>query len=257
MLKIASWNVNSIRKRISQLCSFIIDNQIDIVLLQEIKCTEEQFPYLEVQELKYEYAIYGQTTRNGVCILSKYPILEKLRINLVEGYHDARYVECVVKYDDYNIRLASVYVPNGNNEFEYKLRFLNKLSERMIQLLKNEEITIVAGDYNIAPDDIDVFDPHLLHDQVCFHINEREKLRTIFNFGFTDAFRISHPDLQQFSWWHYQGNSVRNNHGMRIDHILLSPQAVDKLEACYTYEKLRKLENPSDHAPVICCLSSS
>ncbi len=254
MLKIASWNVNSIRKRTDQLRSFIIDHQIDIVLLQEIKCTEEQFPDLEIQE--YKHAIYGQTAKNGVCVLSKYPILEKLRVDLVESHQDARYIECIVKYDHYNIRLVSVYVPNGGNAFEYKLSFLDKLIVRMDKLLKNEEIIVVAGDYNVAPDDMDVFDPHILEDQVCFHINEREKLRTIFNLGFTDAFRISNPDLQQFSWWHYQGNSLRRNQGMRIDHILLSPQAIDRLEACYIYEKLRKLENPSDHAPVICCLST-
>ncbi len=254
MLKIASWNINSIRKRTDQLRSFIIDHQIDIVLLQEIKCTEEQFPSLEIQE--YEYAIYGQTAKNGVCVLSRYPILERLRVNLVESHNDARYIECIVKYDHYNIRLISVYVPNSSNAFEYKLSFLDKLIVRMDNLLKNEEITVVAGDYNIAPDDMDVFDSHILEDQVCFHINEREKLRTIFNLGFTDAFRISNPDLQQFSWWHYQGNSLRSNQGMRIDHLLLSPQAVDRLEACYIYEKLRKLENPSDHAPVICCLSN-
>jgi exodeoxyribonuclease III len=255
MLKIASWNINSIRKRIDQLYKFIIDNQIDIVLLQEIKCTEEQFPYLEIQ--KYEHAIYGQTAKNGVCILSRYPILEKFRVNLVASHHDARYIECVIKYDNYNIRIGSVYVPNGNNAFEYKLMFLDKLIARMDKLLKNEEIIVIAGDYNVAPDDIDTFDPHMLQDQVCFHINEREKLRTMFNLGFTDAFRISNPELQQFSWWNYQGNFLRNNQGMRIDHILLSPQAVDKLEACYIYEKLRKLDNPSDHAPVICCLSDA
>lgn len=255
MLKIATWNVNSIRKRAAQLCSFIVDNQIDIILLQEIKCTEEQFPYAEIEELKYEYAIYGQVARNGVCILSRYPILEKFKIDIVEGYHEARYIECIIKHNSQNIRVGSVYVPNGqspdSHAFEYKLKFLDNLYNRMSNLLKNEELTIIAGDYNVAPDEIDVFDPNLLNNQVCFHIKEREKLRAILNLGFKDAFRISHPNLQQFSWWNYQGNSLRNNQGMRIDHMLLSPQAVDKLEICYIDDRLRKLENPSDHTPIV------
>lgn len=259
MLKIATWNINSIRKRVNQLCNFIVDNRIDVILLQEIKCTEEQFPYAEIKELKYEYAIYGQTARNGVCILSKYPIVEKFQIDIVGGYHEARYIECIVKYNDHHVRLGSLYVPNGQSPvshmFEYKLRFLDNLRKRMNNLLKNEELTIIAGDYNVAPDEIDVFDSSLLDGQICFHIKEREKLRTIFNLGFTDAFRIFNPNLQQFSWWHYQGNSFRNNQGMRIDHMLLSPQAIDRLEACYIYDRLRKLENSSDHAPVICIIS--
>ncbi len=258
MLKIATWNVNSIRKRINQLCSFIVDSQIDIILLQEIKCTEEQFPYAEIEKLGYEYAIYGQVARNGVCALSKYPILEQFKIDIVEDYQEARYVECIIKYNNQKVRVGSVYVPNGqsldSHTFEYKLKFFDNLYERMGTLLKNEELTIIAGDYNVALDEIDVFDSNLLNGQVCFHIKEREKLRAILNLGFKDAFRISHPNLQQFTWWHYQGNSLRNNQGMQIDYMLLSPQAVDKLETCYIDDRLRKLENPSDHTPVVCVI---
>uniref|UniRef100_A0A3B0IW28 Exodeoxyribonuclease III n=1 Tax=Wolbachia endosymbiont of Aleurodicus dispersus TaxID=1288877 RepID=A0A3B0IW28_9RICK len=258
MLKIATWNVNSIRKRINQLCSFIVDSQIDIVLLQEIKCTEEQFPYAEIEELEYEYAVYGQVARNGVCVLSKYPILEKFKIDIVESHQEARYIECVIKHTNNKVRVGSVYVPNGqspdSHTFEYKLKFFDNLYERMGTLLKNEELTIIAGDYNVALDEIDVFDSNLLNGQVCFHIKEREKLRAILNLGFKDAFRISHPNLQQFTWWNYQGNSLRNNQGMRIDHMLLSPQATDKLETCYIDDRLRKLENSSDHTPVVCVI---
>ncbi|WCR58466.1 exodeoxyribonuclease III [Wolbachia endosymbiont of Ctenocephalides felis wCfeJ] len=258
MLKIATWNVNSIRKRVNQIYNFIVDSQIDIILLQEIKCTEEQFPYEEVEKLRYKCAVYGQVARNGVCVLSKYPILEQFKIDIVEGYQEARYIECLIKQDNQNVRVVSVYVPNGqspdSHTFAYKLKFFDNLHERMGSLLKNEELTIVAGDYNVAPDEIDVFDPILLNGQVCFHIKEREKLRAILNLGFKDAFRISHPSLQQFTWWHYQGNSLRNNQGMRIDYMLLSPQAADRLEACYIDDRLRKLENPSDHTPVVCVM---
>ncbi|MDF0607444.1 exodeoxyribonuclease III [Wolbachia endosymbiont of Onchocerca gibsoni] len=258
MLKIATWNVNSIRKRIDQICNFIIDNQIDIILLQETKCTEKQFPYEEIKKLGYKCAVYGQVARNGVCVLSKYLILEKFKIDIVEGYQEARYIECVVKYNNQKIRVVSIYVPNGqspdSNAFAYKLKFFDNLYEKIINLLKNEELTIVAGDYNVALDGIDVFNPILLNGKVCFHIREREKLRAILNLGFKDAFRISNPDLQQFTWWHYQGNSFRNNQGMRIDYMLLSPQAADRLETCYIDDKLRKLKNPSDHTPVVCVI---
>ncbi|QKX02733.1 exodeoxyribonuclease III [Wolbachia endosymbiont of Litomosoides sigmodontis] len=258
MLKIATWNVNSIRKRVNQLCNFIVDDQIDIILLQEIKCTEKQFPYIEIEKLGYECIVYGQAARNGVCVLSKHSILEKFKIDIVEGHQEARYIECLIKHNNQKIRVGSVYVPNGQSPdshvFEYKLKFFDKLYERMDNLLKNEELTVIAGDYNVAPDEIDVFDPTLLTDQVCFHIREREKLRAILNLGFKDAFRICHPNLQQFSWWHYQGNSSRNNQGMRIDHMLLSPQAADRLEICYIVDRLRKLKNPSDHTPVVCVI---
>ncbi|BAP00330.1 exodeoxyribonuclease III [Wolbachia endosymbiont of Cimex lectularius] len=259
MLKIATWNVNSIRKRVEQLCSFVIDSQIDIILLQEIKCTEEQFPYAEIEKLGYECAVYGQVARNSVCVLSQHPIIEEFKIDVVESYQEARYIECKVKHNNQKIRVGSVYVPNGqspdSHAFAYKLKFFDNLHERMGYLLKNEELTIIAGDYNVAPDEIDVFDPILLNGQVCFHIKEREKLRAILNLGFKDAFRTSHPNLQQFTWWHYQGSSLRNNQGMRIDHMLLSPQAIDRLETCYIDSRLRKLESPSDHTPVVCVMN--
>ncbi|MDG7056531.1 MAG: exodeoxyribonuclease III [Wolbachia endosymbiont of Meromenopon meropis] len=258
MLKIATWNVNSIRKRVEQLCSFMIDSQIDIILLQEIRCTEEQFPYDKIEKLGYECAVYGQIARNGVCILSKNPILEKLKIDIVENYQEARYIECKIKYNSQNIIVGSVYIPNGQSPdshmFMYKLVFLDNLYRRMSYLLKNEKLIIIGGDYNIAPNEIDVFDPISLNGQVCFHIREREKLRAILNLGFKDAFRISNPNLQQFTWWNYQGNSLRNNRGMRIDHILLSLQNIDALKTCYIDIKLRELKNPSDHTPVVCVI---
>ncbi|QKX01029.1 exodeoxyribonuclease III [Wolbachia endosymbiont of Dipetalonema caudispina] len=258
MFRVATWNVNSIRKRINQVCNFIVDSQIDIILLQEIKCTEHQFPYEKIEKLGYEYAVYGQVARNGVCVLSKYSILEKFRVDIVESCREARYIECIIKFYNQKIRVVSVYVPNGQSigscAFVYKLKFFDYLYKKISSLLENEELTVVAGDYNVALDEIDIFDPVLLDGEVCFHIREREKLRAILNLGFKDAFRIFYPDLRQFTWWHYKGNAFRNNQGMRIDYVLLSPQAVDRLEACYIDDRLRRLENPSDHTPVVCLI---
>ncbi|QKX01676.1 exodeoxyribonuclease III [Wolbachia endosymbiont of Cruorifilaria tuberocauda] len=258
MLKVATWNVNSIRRRIGQVCDFIIDDQIDIILLQEIRCTEKQFPYDEIERLGYKCAVYGQVARNGVCILSKHPILETFTIDIVKDYKEARYVECVIKYNNQKVRVASIYIPNGQSPdscaFAYKLKFYDNLYKKTNDLLKNEELTIVAGDYNVALDEIDVFDPVFFNGKICFHIEEREKLRAILNLGFKDAFRISHPDLQQFTWWDYRCNSFLRNQGMRIDYILLSPQAADRLEMCYIEDKFRELRNPSDHIPVVCTI---
>ncbi|WFW29464.1 MAG: exodeoxyribonuclease III [Wolbachia endosymbiont of Menacanthus eurysternus] len=261
MLKIATWNVNSIRKRIEQVCSFIINNQIDIILLQEIRCTEEQFPYAEIKKLKYECAVYGQIARNGVCILSRYQIFKTSKINFVEEYRDSRYIECKVKFNNQEIIVGSIYIPNGHNPdssaFEYKLKFFDNLYKRMAFLLKKNKTVIIAGDYNVAPNEIDVFDPILLNGQICFHIKERKKLNAILDLGFKDAFRISNSDLQQFTWWNYQGNSLKMNRGMRIDHILISPQIVNMLKTCYIDSGPRKSKNPSDHAPVVCVINQN
>ncbi|GHM58528.1 MAG: exodeoxyribonuclease III [Candidatus Mesenet longicola] len=258
MLKIATWNVNSIRKRVDQLCDFIVSDEIDIVLLQEIKCTNEQFPYEQIEDLGYKCIVHGQKARNGVAILSKYKVAEgSLKTSIIDN-EEARYLECLIEYNNFNLRVASVYVPNGQSidseAFRYKLHFFDALYQHLHDLFKKEEVTIIGGDYNVAPHAIDVHDLYSLDDQVCFSIKEREKFYALCNLGYNDAFRIANPDNKQFSWWDYQGGSWQRNRGMRIDHILLSPEATDRLEKCYISNKLRGKDNTSDHAPVVCVL---
>lgn len=261
-IKIATWNVNSVRSRITHLVDWLRESSPDIVLLQELKATNDLFPYMEIEELGYNAAVHGQKTYNGVAILSKLP-LDDVITSLPgdDGDQEARYIEAVASGNGVALRVASVYVPNGqspdSDKFQYKLRFLARLRGHMASLLRLDEIMVMGGDYNVAPEAIDVYDPKGLDATVCFHPLEREALRAITHLGVYDAFRILHPEKQAFSWWDYRGNGFDSGKGMRIDHLLLSPQAADKLSTCEVVTDLRRLDKPSDHAPVMCCISIS
>jgi exodeoxyribonuclease-3 len=260
-LTIATWNVNSIKSRLHVLLPWLKEASPSIVLLQELKTTTDTFPYMEIEELGYNIAAHGQKTYNGVAILSKFP-LEDIRTSLPGEDTDveARYIEAVVSLPFSALRVASVYVPNGqspdSDKFQYKLRFLARLRAHLESLLGFDEPLVVGGDYNVAPYPIDVYDPKRLDGTVCYHPLEREALRSILNLGFYDAFRTLHPQQQSYSWWDYRGNGFEAGHGLRIDHLLLSAYAVDKLQSCEIAQSLRALEKPSDHAPVICELKN-
>lgn len=256
-LSIATWNVNSIRSRLQHLLEWLrSDNAPDVVCLQELKVEDAIFPAMEIEELGYNIAIHGQKTYNGVAILSKYPLDDVMRgLPGNEDDPQARYIEALVCVDDSVLRVASVYVPNGqavdSDKFAYKMRFFDLLKARMDVLRGYDEITVIGGDYNVAPTPLDVYDPASLEGTVCFHPREREKLRSILNLGYYDAFRVCTPDKQQFSWWDYRGNGWKMNKGLRIDHLLLSPKAVDCMAGCDTLADMRGAEKASDHAPVV------
>ncbi len=259
-VKIATWNVNSIRLRIAHLTDWLRNSAPDIVLLQELKATSEVFPYMEIEELGYNVALFGQKSYNGVAILSKLPLSDiKNGLPGDDGDAEARYIEAIASGKGFALRVASIYVPNGqspdSDKFQYKLRFLERLRAHVESLLRFEEVLVIGGDYNVAPDPIDVYDPQGLDGTTCFHPLERAALRAITHLGVYDAFRILHPEKQVFSWWDYRGNGFDAGKGMRIDHLLLSPQAADRLESCEIVHSLRELEKPSDHAPVMCGLA--
>jgi len=255
-LRIATWNVNSIRQRLHILPAWLKEDAPDIVLLQETKVMNDAFPAMEIEELGYNLALHGQKTFNGVAILSKYK-LEDVVIALPgdEADDHARYIEAVVNLPGGAMRVISVYVPNGqevgSDKFNYKLRFLDRLHAHLKQLLTYDEMLVIGGDYNIAPCDIDVYDPISWKDQVLCHPEERKRLRAIEFLGLYDAYRALHKDRQEFSWWDYRAGAWENGKGLRIDHLLLSAQAMDKLESCEIVSKLRGLEKPSDHTPVM------
>ncbi|AIL64718.1 Exodeoxyribonuclease III [Rickettsiales bacterium Ac37b] len=258
MIKIANWNINSVRTRLPLLLSFLEQESPDIVCLQETKCINEQFPTLEIESLGYNFALHGQKSYNGVAILSKFP-LEDISIKMHDGTDDvqARYIEVIVNVSsDRVLRVISCYVPNGapleSEKFIYKLNFLDQLYERVQQLLKFEEILVVMGDFNVAPEDIDVYDREVLNNTVCFHIEEKVRFRKIIYAGMNDAFRMLYPDRQEFTWWDYRAGSWQHNSGMRIDHILLSPQAADLLKAIYIRKDMRAVDKASDHVPIVC-----
>lgn len=259
-VKIATWNVNSIKSRLHQLLPWLKEAAPDIVLVQELKTMNDGFPYMEIEELGYNLAVHGQKSYNGVAILSKFP-LSDIRNELPGESADleARYVEAVVSLRNSALRVASVYVPNGqspdSDKFQYKLRFLNRLRAHIQSLLPLDEVLVIGADYNVAPAPIDVYDAAQLDGTVCYHPLEREKLRGILHLGMYDAFRTLHPTRQMFSWWDYRSGGHDNNKGMRIDHLLLSPQATDLLESCEILHSLRGQERPSDHVPVMATLA--
>lgn len=272
-LSIATWNVNSVRSRLPHLLSFLRDSKPDIALLQELKCTGDAFPAMEVEELGYNTAIFGEKTYNGVAILSKFP-LDDVRKGLPgdEADTQARYIEAVASLPPSHpssskgegkgggaIRVASVYVPNGqevaSDKFAYKLRFLARLEAHAMALRDFGEALVIGGDYNIAPYAVDVHDARAWENSVLFHPDVRTRLRTLLYEGFYDAFRLANPQAVEYSWWDYRANALAANDGLRIDHLLLSPQAADRLTTCTVEKGLRLLEKPSDHAPVVASLS--
>ena len=259
-VSIATFNVNSVKARLPNLLTWIDSTPVDIVLLQELKCTNEAFPAMELEERGYNLAVHGQKTYNGVAILSKFPLEDVIRgLPGDETDEQARYIEAVASVPGGAIRVASVYVPNGqsvdSDKFPYKLKFFERLRAHWQTQLAFHEIAVLGGDFNHAPCPIDVYDPKSLEGTVCYHPAERERLRALTNLGLYDAFRVMNPMTQQFSWWDYRTSGYERGYGMRIDHLLLSPMAIDRIQSCVIDEVPRQQEKPSDHTPVICTLA--
>lgn len=256
-MKIITWNINSIRQRIPHLLDILEEKRPDVVLLQELKAQDDQVPTDEIETLGYNITIWGQKTFNGVAILSKYPLEDVVR-GLPGNGEDpqARYIEALTN----GMRVASVYVPNGEapgtEKYAYKLKFLDLLASHTKTLLSYDEKLVIGGDFNVAPQDQDVHDPKIWHEKILCSTPEREHFRRILYLGMTDALRVQHPhgnDL--FTWWDYRGGSWPTNKGLRIDHLLLSPQAADSLQACEVEKTPRSWDKASDHAPVWCELN--
>jgi exodeoxyribonuclease-3 len=254
-MKITTWNVNSVRPRLQHLLDFLQQEQPDILCLQELKCERDKFPFMEVEELGYQCAVHGQKTYNGVAILSKYQLDDV--ITTFDNNPDetqARYIEAVVNLPHGAMRVASIYVPNGQDpqseKFTYKLAFLDALQNHIHTILGYREVLVLGGDYNIAPEPMDVYDPKSWDGQVCFHPEERKRFRTLQHLGLYDAWRTKHPHDTAYSWWDYRGDSFRFDKGLRIDHLLLSPEATDKMTDAIIHRNTRDQEKPSDHAPV-------
>ena len=269
-IKIATWNVNSIRSRIANLLDWIKISNPDVILLQELKCTNEQFPYLEFESLGYNIEVLGQKAYNGVAIMSKYRMEDKitaLPLYSIEEVEDleARYLEVLITVAKTPIRIASVYVPNGTEgkpeegqrldeteKFYHKLRFFERLREHFKEAIKNDEKLIMGGDFNTCPELIDMYSPKKDGD-ICCHKAERAKLREILNLGVCDSTRKIHSENDIFSWWRYRSFGWEKNEGLRLDLILVSPNLIDNIiNADVESKETRGKDKPSDHAPVIC-----
>ena len=252
-MKIATWNVNSIKARLPNALAWLSSFSPDVVLLQELKCVDEKFPRMEIEELGYNVETHGQKTYNGVAILSKRPIeVERRGLPGNEGDEQARYIEAFTG----GIRVASIYLPNGNptntDKFPYKLGWMEKLIHHARELLALEEPVVLAGDYNVCPTDADVYDPAGWTDDALCRPESRAHFRTLMYLGFTDAFRVLNPEPHRYSFWDYQGGAWQRDNGLRIDHLMLSPHAADRLKASGIDRDPRGKEKASDHTPVWC-----
>lgn len=256
-MKIATWNVNSIRMRLPLFTEWVLETNPDIILLQETKCMNESFPTEAIEDLGYNVAIHGQKTFNGVAILSKFPIEDPL-YNL-PNFEDpqARYIEAFTG----GVRAISVYAPNGSElgseKYSYKLSFYAQLKEHLSSLLKFNEKMVIGGDYNIAPTDFDVYEPQKWVGNILVSEPERQCFRSLIDLGLYDSVRELHPEHQAnnqdwYTWWDYRRGAWHKNWGLRIDHLLLSSQANKSLKKAGVDKKFRGKEKPSDHAALWC-----
>jgi exodeoxyribonuclease III len=255
-MRIATWNVNSIKQRLDHLATFVKSADPDVVCLQELKCVDEAFPRADVEALGYNVVTHGQKAYNGVAILSKRP-LEDVRRGLPgdEGDEQARYLEGVVSTATGAVRVASIYLPNGNPigtpKFDYKLAWMDRLRAHARGLLLLEEPLILCGDYNVIPEPKDAMDPAAWTNDALFQPESRSRFRELLNLGFIDAVRACNDQPGLYSFWDYQAGAFQRNNGIRIDHLLLSPQAQDRLRTTSIRKEVRSWDKPSDHVPVI------
>ncbi len=257
-MKIATFNVNSIKVRLPILLAWLEEAKPDVVCLQEIKCLTGDFPALELKGLGYHAEIVGQKTYNGVALLSKAPMRDVVRgLAGGEGDEQARYVEATIG----DVRVASLYLPNGNpigtEKFTYQLGWMARLKARAAALLAEEIPFVLAGDYNVCPTDEDVFDPAFMAEDALCQPESRRQFRALLNLGLVDAFRVFHREPHRYSFWDYQQGRWYRDEGLRIDHLLLSPQAADRLLAADIDKSPRGKDKASDHTPVWCELASA
>lgn len=253
-MKIATWNVNSLKVRLAHLLQWLEENPVDVLCLQETKLTDDKFPVAEINAAGYHVVFSGQKTYNGVAILSKLPITDVVKNN--PRYEDAQ--QRILAATIAGMRIVCAYVPNGqavdSDKYIYKLAWLESLREWLDEEMRTHEHLAILGDYNIAPDDRDVHDPAEWAGQVLCSDKERAALLALNELGLTDSFRMFEQADKSFSWWDYRMLGFRRNRGLRIDHILLSKTLAARCTACAIDRVPRKWEQPSDHAPVIATL---
>jgi exodeoxyribonuclease III len=254
-MRIATWNVNSIKQRTDNVVAWLAARQPDILCLQETKCPDESFPREPFESLGYNVAVHGQKALNGVALLSKLP-LDEVTPGLAGNGDDAqaRFLEVVVSSATGAVRIACLYLPNGNppdtDKYQYKINWMNRLLAYSHERLNLEEPLVLAGDFNVIPAAADAADPAAWVNDALFLPPTRQKFRSLLNLGLTDAVRAVSEAPGLYTFWDYQAGAWQKNKGIRIDHLLLSPQAADQLTGAGIDRHVRAWEHPSDHVPV-------
>ncbi len=253
-MKIATFNINGIKARFEALQTWLREAEPDVALLQEIKSVDEAFPRELFEDMGYRVETHGQKSFNGVAILSRLPLEDVARgLPGDDSDEQARWIEATV-IGDRAVRVCGLYLPNGNPvpgpKYDYKLAWMERMRLRALDLLAGEEPVVMAGDYNIIPQDMDAAKPEAWREDALARPESRAAFRRILNLGFTEAFRTRVPEAGHYSFWDYQAGAWQRNNGIRIDHLLLSPQAADLLREVGIDKEIRGREKPSDHVPV-------
>jgi exodeoxyribonuclease-3 len=250
-LKLATWNVNSLGVRLPQLLDWLTANPVDAIVLQETKLTDDKFPHAELAAAGYLAQWFGQKTYNGVALLSREPATDVVRNIPGLGDEQARVIAASVA----GVRIIGAYFPNGqspdSDKFVYKLKWMTALRDWLHAEMAKHPRLVLLGDYNIAPEDRDVYDPVAWAGQIHCTPQEREHFRGLLGIGLVDAFRLFEQPAKSWSWWDYRNLAFRKNQGLRIDHILVSEALRAHVAACVIDKLPRKNERPSDHAPVV------
>jgi exodeoxyribonuclease-3 len=255
-MRIATWNVNSIKQRLDNAASWLAERQPDVVCLQETKCVDDTFPREALESLGYNVAIHGQKGFNGVAILSKAPFDEVTARLPGDGDDEqARFLEAVISTSNGVLRVASIYLPNGNppdtDKYSYKIKWMDRLISYARERIAFEEPLIMAGDYNVIPAPADARNPAAWVGDALYLPQTRGRFRSLINLGLTDAVRAASDSDDLYTFWDYQAGAWQKNNGIRIDHILMSPQATDRFVSASIDRHVRSWEKPSDHVPVV------
>jgi len=253
-MKIVSWNVNSVRARIENIFNYIKESEPDILFLQEIKTQEVTFPKDDFKKIGYKSYVFGQKSYNGVAFLSKLKILNIDTNFINDKLKQSRIITGEIKIKSKKIKLINIYVPNGNpvntEKYEYKKNWLNLFNKNIKKTLKNNSNIIISGDFNIIPEEIDVYDSTRYENDALFKLEIRKKYRELINLGFVDVYRHYNKNKQEYTFWDYFAGSWQKNYGMRIDHFVVSNNILENLKSININKKPRSKTKPSDHTPI-------
>ena len=253
-MKISSWNVNSVRARITNILDYLKTTKPDILLIQEIKTEEKNFPFSDLKNLGYKSHVFGQKSYNGVAFLSKINI-DKINIEFFKDKNNqSRIIVGNIKNKSKNIKLINIYVPNGNpvgtEKYEYKKDWYNSFIKKVKETLSQNENIIIGGDFNVIPEEVDVYDYKKYENDALFKLEIRKKFRELINLGLHDVYRLFNKDKHEYTFWDYMASAWQKNQGMRIDHFLISNNLLSNIKNVNIDKKPRSKIKPSDHTPI-------